>query len=406
MTEILMGTALIVILILCLSLLVIGVRAWLSPALPVEVTVNGSMKVPGTTGQKLLNLLNDADIPVPSACAGAGTCGLCKVKVTEGGGPPLPTETARLSRSDLEQGERLACQIVVRAPMAVAVPDDILAAESWTARVVSNQMRAPLIKELVLEVPPNVDFAFRAGTYMQLEAPAYTLDFAELDVPPKYDAVWQTMGWRQLVAKNDETTHRAYSIASRPQDRGKIVFNIRLAVPPPGADAHIPPGIVSSYLFNLQSGDSLNVSGPFGDFGAQETEREMVFIGGGVGMAPLRAMIHEQLTAGTTRKISFWYGARSGSDIFYADEFDKLAAAHENFDWTLALSEPAPEDEWRGATGFIHEVVFRQYLKNHPAPENCEYYLCGPPMMIQAVLAMLDSCGVEPTSIFNDDFGI
>lgn len=406
MTEIFMGTALIVVVILFLSLVVIGVRAWLSPALPVEITVNTSMKVPGTTGKKLLNLLNEADIPVPSACAGAGTCGLCKVKVTEGGGPPLPTEMARLSRSDLGEGQRLACQIVVRTPMSVVVPEDILAAESWTARVVSNRMLAPLIKELVLEVPANVDFAFRAGAYMQLEAPAYKLDFATMDVAPEHEDVWQTMGWRQLIATNDAVTHRAYSIASKPQDQGKIVFNIRLAVPPPGSDGHIPPGVVSSYLFNLEPGDSINVSGPFGDFAVQETEREMVFIGGGVGMAPLRAMIHEQLAAGTRRKLSFWYGARSGSDIFYEDEFKSLAATHENFAWTLALSEPAPEDNWDGATGFIHEVVFRRYLENHPAPETCEYYLCGPPLMIQAVLAMLDSCGVEPGTIFNDDFGI
>ncbi|MCF4098369.1 NADH:ubiquinone reductase (Na(+)-transporting) subunit F [Maritalea mediterranea] len=406
MTEIVMGTLLIVVLVLFLCIVVIAVRALLVPALPVEISVNGSLNVSGTTGQKLLSLLNQADIPVPSACAGAGTCGLCKVKVTKGGDAPLPTELARLSRADLGEGQRLACQLVVRAPLSLVLPEDILTAESWTARVVSNRMLAPLIKELVLEVPSGMDFDFRAGAYMQLEAPPYKLDFSSLTVDQPHEKVWHAMGWRQLVARNEVITRRAYSIATRPKDRGKIVFNIRLAVPPPGSDTHIPPGIVSSYLFNLAPGDSIKVSGPFGDFGVQNTDREMVFIGGGVGMAPLRAMIHEQLAAGTARKISFWYGARSGTDIFYADEFDQLAAEYRNFSWTLALSEPMPDDQWTGACGFIHEVVFRHYLATHPAPEDCEFYLCGPPLMIQTVLAMLDSCGVEPAAIFNDDFGI
>lgn len=406
MTEIVLGTALIVGLVLLLTLVVMGARAWLSPAVPVEVTVNGTLRVAGTTGSKLLNLLNDGGIPVPSACAGAGTCGLCKVKVISGGGEPLPTELARLARTDLREGQRLACQLVVRGPMAVGVLDDILAAESWTSRVISNAMVAPLIKELVLEVPEGVDFAFRAGGYVQLEAPPYSLDFAAIDVDPVHEPVWQTLGWRRMRSATSEPTHRAYSVASRPGDVGRIVLNIRLAVPPPGTEDHIPPGIVSSYLFNLRPGDSLGVSGPFGEFHVQDTDREMIFIGGGVGMAPLRAMIHEQLEKGTQRKISFWYGARSGADIFYKDEFDALAERHENFRWTLALSEPLPEDAWSGPTGFIHEVVSRFYLKDHPAPEDCEYYLCGPPLMIQAVLAMLDNAGVEPGSIFNDDFGI
>lgn len=406
MTEIALGTALIVILVLLLTLVVMGARAWLSPAMPVNIIVNGTQAIAGTTGSKLLTLLNDGGVPVPSACAGAGTCGLCKVRVTDGGDQPLPTELARLGRADLRAGQRLACQLVVRGPMAVSVPDDILSAERWVARVLSNTMVAPLIKELVLEVPEGVDFAFRAGAYVQLEAPVYSLDFAEMDVDPSYELVWQTLNWRKLRSAANTPTHRAYSVASRPGDAGRIVLNIRLAVPPPGSETHVPPGIVSSFLFNLRPGDSLGVSGPFGDFHVQESDKEMIFIGGGVGMAPLRAMIHEQLERGTSRQISFWYGARSGADIFYKEEFDALAARHENFRWTLALSEPLPEDNWTGPTGFVHDIVNRDYLSTHSAPEACEYYLCGPPLMIQAVLAMLENAGVEPGSIFNDDFGI
>ncbi|MEQ9634743.1 MAG: NADH:ubiquinone reductase (Na(+)-transporting) subunit F [Devosia marina] len=406
MIEIALGTVLIIVLILALSGMVIGVRSIISPSGPVPITINGGTEITGHTGQKLLSILNGAGIPVPSACAGAGTCGLCRVRVIDGADAPLPTELARLTRSDLKQGQRLACQVMVRGPISIGVADDVLAAESWMSRVRSARMLAPLIRELVLDVPEAVTFAFRAGSYVQIEAPPYGLDFASLKVEPGYAPHWKTLGWRRLKSVSREPVHRAYSVASRPEDKGQIVLNIRLAVPPAGADEGVPPGIVSSYLFGLQPGDSVAVSGPFGDFHVQDTDCEMVFIGGGVGMAPLRAMIHEQLAAGTRRKITFWYGARSGIDVFYKDEFDALAQTHDNFRWTLALSEPQPEDDWRGATGFIHEVVLRDYLKDHPAPEACEFYLCGPPLMIQAVLGMLDSCGVEPHAIFNDDFGI
>lgn len=403
MTEILLGTLLIVTLILILTGIVMVTRTLLSPSRAVEIGVNRTA-ITGTTGRKLLTILNDAGIPVPSACAGAGTCGLCKVQVTSGAGEPLPTEIARLSRADRRAGIRLACQVVVRQPLSVAVPDDILAAESWVSTVISNRMVAPLIRELVLSVPEGIRFDFRAGSYVQVEAPAYTLEFSSFDIAGPYAETWAQSGWRSLRASSDEPTRRAYSVASRPEDSGRIVLNIRLAVPPPATDA--PPGIVSSYLFALQPGQELRVAGPFGDFHVKETEREMIFIGGGVGMAPLRAMIHQELARGSSRKISFWYGARSGADIFYREEFDTLAASHPNFRWTLALSEPAPGDGWQGAQGFIHDVVRDGYLADHPAPEDCEYYLCGPPLMIQAVLTMLDEAGVDPGSIFNDDFGI
>lgn len=405
MTQILLATGLIVGLIIALSLIVIAARAILAPARPVTITVNGTHEIAGTTGSKLLGVLNNAGIAVPSACAGAGTCGQCKVKLRDGGGDPLPTEKARLGRGEIRDGQRLSCQVVVREALFVEVPEDILAAESWTSEVISTTQVAPLIRELVLSVPEDVDFDFKAGSYAQLDAPAYALDLADLVAAPAFEAAWEELGVRRLRAHNPEPTHRAYSIASRPEDKGRIVLNIRLALPPAGTE-DIPPGIVSSYLFSLKPGDKVGVSGPFGEFHVQDTDKEMVFIGGGVGMAPLRAMIHEQLAKGTGRKIGFWYGARSGADIFYRAEFDALAEKHANFSWTLALSEPQPEDGWSGPTGFVHEVVHTAYLKDHPAPQDCEYYLCGPPLMIAAVLAMLDENGVEPSSIFNDDFGI
>lgn len=406
MTEILVATGLIVALILVLSAIVIIARSVLVPARPVTITINDNREVTGTTGGKLLNLLNDAGIAVPSACAGGGTCGQCKVKLCGGsGGEPLPTEKAKLGRSEIRDGQRLSCQLVVRGPLSIAVPEDILSAEHWMSEVVSSTQVAPLIRELVFKVPDDVKFEFRAGSYAQVDAPPYELDMATLPVAPEYQQAWEQMGVAKLRAHNPEATHRAYSIASRPEDAGTIVLNIRLALPPIGSP-EIPPGVVSSYLFGLKPGDRVGVSGPFGEFHVQDTDKEMIFIGGGVGMAPLRAMIHEQLAKGSKRKISFWYGARSGVDIFYREEFDRLAAEHDNFSWTLALSEPQPEDAWVGPVGFIHEVVHNAYLKDHAAPQDCEYYLCGPPLMISAVFAMLDENGVEPTSIFNDDFGI
>lgn len=406
MIEIVLATLLAVGLILALTGLVMGARALLSPAVPVTIRVNGDREIGAVTGNKLLSALTGAGIPLPSACAGAGTCGLCRVTVEDGGGEILPNETARFTRTEIRNGLRLACQVIVRKDMAVSVPEDILGAEAFSCRVAASTMLAPLIKEIVLEVPEGREFVFRAGQFVQIVALPYTLAFSDIAVAPEHAAVWDKLGWRRLNARVDTETTRAYSIASRPSDAGRIVLDIRLAVPPPGAGTDVPPGKVSSYLFSLKPGDRVAVSGPYGTFGVQDTDREMVLIGGGVGMAPLRAIIHDQLERlRGTRKMSYWYGARSASDVFYADQFDALAAAHENFSWTVALSEPAPGSDWQGETGFIHEVVWRKYLKDHPAPETCEYYLCGPPLMIDAVLAMLEEAGVEPVSIFNDDFG-
>ncbi|ODT80464.1 MAG: NADH:ubiquinone reductase (Na(+)-transporting) subunit F [Pelagibacterium sp. SCN 64-44] len=406
MSDILLGLAFLCVLLVLLALLLHGARELLLPSRPVTITLNGGRILAGAANRKLLDILNENGVAVPSACAGAGTCGLCRVSGLTGAGEALPIEAARLSPTELRDGTRLACQVVVRRDMAVEVDEAVLGVASMSCQVVAVRALTPLIREIVLAVPDGADFDFHAGGFVQVTAPPYELAFSQLDIPEAHRAAWASMGLERLVARSNEAVSRAYSVASRPQDKGLIVLNIRLATPPPSApDA--PPGIVSSWLFARQPGDRVELAGPYGHFGAQDSEREMVFIGGGVGMAPLRAIIFDQLERlGSTRKISFWYGGRSRAELFYAEEFDALARKHTNFNWTPALSDPAADDDWQGATGFVHDVVFSAYLKDHPAPEECEYYLCGPPLMIQAVYAMLDDCGVERDTIFNDDFGI
>ena len=300
---------------------------------------------------------------------------------------------------------RLACQATLRGDCEVSVPDDILSAGGGVAcKVSSTRMLAPLIREIVLNIPDDHPTAFRAGDFMQITAPAYQLDFTGLDVAPQFRYAWEINGWGGLNVVSEVEVTRAYSLASRPKDVGRAVFNIRLAVPPAGRETEVPPGIVSSWLFSLKPGDMVDVSGPFGEFHVQPTDREMIFLGGGVGMAPLRAMIHQELGRGTTRRLRYFYGARTAADLFYSDEFEALAAEYANFSWTPALSDPAPGDRWMGKTGFIHEML-KAEMSTHTAPEDCEYYLCGPPVMISAVLGTLERLGVEPRSIFFDDFG-
>jgi len=402
MTQILLATLLMVVLILALALVVMAARSVLVPSRPVRLTVNGRKEVETLTGEKLLDALKAGGIPMPSGCAGAGTCGLCKVRV-DAAGPPLATEVGTLGKPATDKGDRLACQTVLRGPMAVQVPDDILSAESFDCEVLSNRSLAPLIKELVVALPEGAQFGFIAGEYGQVSAPAYSLDFATIDAGD-FACVWQSRGLRGLTSASPDPVSRAYSIANRPEDTGKVVFNIRLALPPVGKPG-VPPGVVSSYLFGLKPGDRLAVAGPYGTFQVRPSDREIVLIGGGVGMAPLRAIAHEQLSdPGASRRISYFYGARSRSDLFYDAEFKALAAAHPNFSWTVALSDPQSEDGWTGETGFIHDVALRAYLGNHPAPDMCDYYLCGPPLMMRAVITMLDDLGVEPDAIFFDDF--
>jgi Na+-transporting NADH:ubiquinone oxidoreductase subunit F len=406
MMDIALGIGFLVSLLLTLTLVVMVSRAVLAPVRPATVTVNGGRKIETNTGARLLGVLNDDGILIPSACAGAGTCGLCRVTVTEGGTGALPIERARLSRSELARGMRLACQVVLRDDVGVEVPAELLAAESFECTVASTRQLTPLIREIVLQMPGNVRPEVTAGAFLQVTAPPYRLPYSELDVSSAFSAAWRPL--RQLVARSDAPVTRAYSISNRPEDSaaGRMVLNIRLALPPPSMP-NVPPGVVSSWLFGVQQGEAVTVSGPFGSFRAQPSEREMVLIGGGVGMAPLRAIIWDQLERlGTRRKISYWYGARSPAELFYTEEFDALAAKHENFDWTVVLSDPRPDDAWEGPTGFVHSVVWERYLRNHPAPEDCEYYLCGPPLMIRAVYSMLDDAGVERSSIFHDDFGV
>jgi Na+-transporting NADH:ubiquinone oxidoreductase subunit F len=406
MTEILLGIGVIVALVVGLATGLLSARRRLVPDVGIAVTVNGALHLTGRRGDKLLGVLHAAGIGIPAACGGSGTCGLCRVTVTgDGAGQPQATERAVLSPKDRRARIRLACQAGLRGDCAVRVPDDILSAGGGFACVVaSTRMLAPLIREIVLHLPEDHRAAFRAGDFMQITAPPFHLDLAKLDVPPAFREAWDLAGWRQLHVTSDAAVTRAYSMANRPEDAGRAVFDIRLAVPPAGRETELPPGVVSSWLFSLKPGDPVTASGPFGEFHVQPTDRDMVYVGGGVGMAPLRAMVHQELGRGTARRIRYLYGARSAADLFYSDEFEALAAAHPNFSWTPALSDPAPGDRWTGATGFIHEAL-RAQMSAHPAPEECEYYLCGPPAMISAVLATLQRLGVDRRTIFYDDFG-
>ena len=406
MTEIALGSFVIVALVLGLATGLLALRRRLIPAEALDIDVNGARHIPAQRGEKLLDALHNADIPIPAACGGKGTCGLCRVTVTgDGAGQPQATERGVLSPKERRDHVRLACQTNLRGDCAVEVPEGILSAGGgFTCTVVSTRMLAPLIREIVLDLPADRPTEFKAGDFMQITAPPYSLDFTSLDLPEAFREAWEIAGWRKLRVASDTEVTRAYSLATRPEDAGTAVFNIRLAVPPAGQEDEIPPGIVSSWLFALQPGDEVTVSGPFGEFHVQPTDREMVYVGGGVGMAPLRAMIHQELKRGSARRIRYFYGARAAADLFYSEEFEALAQDHPNFSWTPALSDPAPGDRWTGKTGFIHELL-RAELADHPAPEDCEYYLCGPPVMISAVLATLERLGVEPASIFFDDFG-
>lgn len=405
MTEIAVGSLLLILLVLLLTVGLLVARNALIPQESLVVTVNGTTRIDAARGDVLLSVLQESGVAIPAACGGKGTCGLCRVGVSgAGAGVAVATERGILSPSERKDHVRLACQVTLRGPVDVSVAAGILDADSFESRVRSNQMLAPLIRELVLDLPDGKEIDFHAGAFMQLRAPAYDLDFSTLAIPAPFAEMWRISGWNKLNGGSSTPVSRAYSIANRPEDAGSLVFNIRLAVPPAGREQDLPPGIVSSYLFALQQGDTLGAAGPFGEFQAQPTQKDMVFIGGGVGMAPLRALIHEQIGARTGRRMMYFYGARTRTDLFYVEEFEGMAARHAQFSWTPALSDPAPGDRWTGETGFIHETV-RKRMSDHPAPEDCEYYLCGPPVMISAVIATLERLGVERRFIFNDDFG-
>ncbi|MEE9431302.1 MAG: NADH:ubiquinone reductase (Na(+)-transporting) subunit F [Melioribacteraceae bacterium] len=404
---IIFSVAMFTLIVVLLVVIILFAKSQLVPSGNVKISINDNPKNELTVpiGGKLLNALSDQKVYLPSACGGGGTCGECKCIVTEGGGDVLPTETSMLNRKQIRNNYRLSCQVPVKSDMKIEVPAEVFDIRKWECTVRSNHNVATFIKELVLELPEGENVDFRAGGYIQIEAPAHTIKYTDIDVEEEYRGDWDKFNLWQFVSKVDEPVLRAYSMASYPEEKGIIMLNVRIASPPPRTP-DVPPGKMSSFIFNLKPGDKCIISGPYGEFFAKETESEMVFVGGGAGMAPMRSHIFDQLKRlDTKRKVSFWYGARSKRESFYDDEFDKLAEEHNNFDWHLALSEPQPEDNWEGKTGFIHQVLFDSYLKDHPAPEDCEFYMCGPPMMNNAVIQMLENLGVEHENIMLDDFG-
>ncbi len=406
MQEIVLGVAFFTGIVLALSLVILLVRSKLVATGSVEVIVNDERTLEVPVGGKLLGALSAAGLYMPSGCGGKGTCGQCRLRVFSGGGEILPTESALIRRREAAEHVRLACQVAVRDDMNIRIPEDVFGVRKWRCKVRSNRNVATFIKELVLELPEGEDIDFRAGGYAQIECPPYSKRFADFDIDERFRDDWDRYNLWRYEAGTTEATERAYSMASYPEEKGILILNVRIAMPPPGASAWVPPGIVSSYIFALKPGDAVTVSGPYGEFFARETDNEMVFIGGGAGMAPMRSLIFDQLRRlHSKRRITFWYGARSKRELFYAEDFDGLAVEFDNFEWHVALSEPQPEDNWTGHTGFIHQVIYDNYLKDHAAPEECEYYLCGPPLMIAAVKRMLEDLGVESENVMLDDFG-
>ncbi|MCA9472105.1 MAG: NADH:ubiquinone reductase (Na(+)-transporting) subunit F [Nitrospirales bacterium] len=406
MIEIVLGVTLFTSIVISLVFLIIGAKSQLVPSGTVTIRINGEKDVHAPVGGKLLGALADAQLFVSSACGGGGTCAQCKVKVFEGGGSILPTETSHINKREAAEGDRLSCQVTVKQDMSIQIPEEVFGVKKWECTVRSNRNVATFIKELVLQLPEGEHVNFQAGGYIQIECPPHDLKFSDFDVEPEYREDWDGADLWRYESHVPEPVMRAYSMANYPEERSLIMLNVRIATPPFGAQTSIPPGRMSSYIFNLKPGDTVLISGPFGEFFAKETDNEMVFIGGGAGMAPMRSHIFDQLRRlHSRRKMSFWYGARSKREIFYLEDFDQLQREHDNFRWHVALSDPKDEDQWTGYTGFIHQVLYEQYLKHHPAPEDCEYYMCGPPVMNAAVMKMLEDLGVERSQIFLDDFG-
>jgi Na+-transporting NADH:ubiquinone oxidoreductase subunit F len=403
--EIFLGVGMFTAIVLSLVAVILIARSKLVSSGDVTIEVNGERTVTVAAGSKLLNTLSANGIFLSSACGGGGTCAQCKCIVESGGGEMLPTEESHFTKREAKEGWRLSCQTPVKQDMKIEVPEEVFGVKKWECTVESNPNVATFIKELTLKLPEGENVDFRAGGYVQLECPPHTVNYKDFDIQPEFRGDWDKFDLWRYVSKVDETVIRAYSMANYPEERGLVKFNIRVASPPPGRD-DLPPGQMSSWVFSLKAGDKVTVYGPFGEFFAKDTDAEMVFVGGGAGMAPMRSHIFDQLKRlNSTRKITFWYGARSLREAFYVEEYDTLAAENENFEWHLALSDPLPEDNWEGPTGFIHNVLLENYLKDHPAPEDCEFYMCGPPMMNASVIKMLQDLGVEPENILLDDFG-
>ncbi len=403
--EVFLAIGMFTAIVLALVVIILIARAKLVSSGDVSILINDERTVTVPAGGKLLQTLAANNIFLSSACGGGGTCGQCDCQVFEGGGEMLPTEASHFTRREGQEGWRLSCQVSVKQDMKIKIPEEVFGVKKWECVVESNPNVATFIKELTLRLPEGEEVNFRAGGYVQLECPPHVINYKDFDIQEEFHEDWDKFNIWRYVSDVKETTIRAYSMANYPDERGMVKFNIRVATPPPGRD-DLPPGIMSSWVFGLKPGDKVTVYGPFGDFFAKDTDAEMIFVGGGAGMAPMRSHIFDQLKRlGSKRKISFWYGARSMREAFYVEEYDKLQEENENFEWHLALSDPLPEDNWTGKTGFIHNVLYESYLKDHPAPEDCEFYMCGPPMMNAAVIKMLHDLGVEPENILLDDFG-
>lgn len=403
MLEITLGVGFFTGIVLVLVFVILVAKARLVVSGCAKVVVNSETEFEVPVGLKLLTALADNQLFISSACGGGGTCAQCRVRVLSGGGAILPTETTHITKREARDGDRLSCQLTVKRDMEIEVPPEVFGCRQWQCTVRSNDNVATFIKNLVLELPQGGEVDFRAGGYVQIECPPHSVRFADFDVGEDYRDVWDQFDIWRYQSVCAEPVARAYSMANYPDEKGVIMLNVRIATPP---KPELPPGVMTSYLFNLKPGDAVTISGPFGDFFARDTDNEMIFIGGGAGMAPMRSHIFDQLRRiRSKRRISFWYGARSYRELFFVDDFDDLQREHDNFQWTIALSDPQPEDHWEGLTGFIHQVLYEQYLKSHPAPEDCEYYICGPPMMNTAVIGMLHELGVEEENILFDDFG-
>lgn len=405
LTTVGLGVVFFTVIVIALVSMIIFAKSRLVATGNVNIEINGEKTIQVPVGSKLLGALADSKLFVPSACGGGGTCAQCRVKVFEGGGSILPTETSHITKKEASCGDRLSCQVAVKQDMKIEVPEEVFGVKKWMCKVRTNENVATFIKELVLELPQGEDVGFRAGGYIQIACPPHQLKYTEFNVEEAYKGDWDHFNLWKFESTVTEKVERAYSMANYPDEEGIIMLNVRIASPPPGTQG-IAPGVMSSYIFNLKPGDEVEISGPFGEFFAKETDAEMVFVGGGAGMAPMRSHIFDQLSRiNTERKISFWYGARSEKEMFYVNDFDTLAADNNNFDWHVALSDPQPEDNWEGHTGFIHNVLLENYLNDHEAPEDCEFYMCGPPMMNAAVIDMLHNLGVEDENIMLDDFG-
>ncbi|MGK0361716.1 MAG: Na+-transporting NADH:ubiquinone oxidoreductase subunit F [Bradymonadia bacterium] len=412
MEVILYGVVFFLAIVLLLVSVLLVARKKLVNSAEVQIVINDDEGAALTTqaGSTLLNTLSANKIFIPSACGGKGTCGVCKVHIHSGGGAMLPTEEAHISRGEAAEGCRLSCQVKVKGDMRIELEPEIFSVRKWECTVRSNDNVATFIKELVIELPKGEEVPFRAGGYIQVECQPHTVKYADFDIGDEYRGDWDKFGMWGFVSEVKEEVIRAYSMANYPEESDIIMLNVRIASPPwdraKNGWADVPPGVMSSYTFGLKPGDKVTISGPFGEFFAKDTDNEMVFIGGGAGMAPMRSHIFDQFRRiKTDRKVSFWYGARSLREAFYVDHFDKIEKDNDNFKWHLALSDALPADNWEGYTGFIHQVVLDNYLSKHPSPEDVEYYMCGPPMMNVACTDMLINLGVEPENIMLDDFG-